>query len=107
MITFKQFLLEHRNIKEFEGMVFHVGGWTGHDYQIYKDGKHIGKAIVDPWQKQMHNIELHPQYRGKGYAATIYRFAEKQLGQKLNPSKSQTPAAKAFWKKYRPEASEK
>ena len=72
----------------------------------YDDGQFVGQVLFKthggtklyPWQ-----LEVKPEFRGKGIAKTMYDFLKAQ-GLTVQRSTYQTPAGSGFWDKHRGKA---
>jgi Acetyltransferase (GNAT) family len=67
-------------------------------------GRLILSKEGDDQHNSVFNVEVKPQFRGRGIATQMYQQAEKELGSQLRPSTALSDDGYAFWHHYRPEA---
>ncbi len=108
----EEFIFEHavqdysEYTKEFNGVDMRVqlNNRTGNlTIMAYDDGQFLGQVLFKlhggtklyPWQ-----LEVEPQFRGKGVAKTMYDFIKGE-GFTIHRSTYQTDAGSGFWDKHR------
>jgi ribosomal protein S18 acetylase RimI-like enzyme len=107
-----EFVIEHavqdysEYSAEYNGldMTVQLNNRTGNlTIMAYDDGQLLGQVLFKlhggtklyPWQ-----LEVQPEFRGKGIAKTMYDFAKEQ-GFTIQRSTYQTDAGSGFWDKHR------
>ncbi len=118
MISFREFLAEAARKKSSGNIadrvtIKNVGTYgTKSEYAAYIGNKEVAAVSLHSKSSEMgvrpgysvHQMQTHPDFRGRGLMRLMHDHIEKDLGEPIQPSRALTKDGKAFWQRYRPEA---